>query len=149
MALAGKHWQEADYLTFVLLLKLTQREAENCLDASAIHNLQYQDLLDIDRLWSLNSQGKFGFVAQRNIYEGLLTDHKRIPKRAIAFAKAVGWWSEILRVFKVYSWLDFDLTRALPGHLPALWFWKVPFLESLLLGGFGTGGGFPMPILER
>ena len=142
IALAQKRWQDADRQTLVILLKLTQREDQKCLDPSSIRELQFQDLCDIDRLWSVNSQGKFGFLAQRSIYQELVPDHQKLPRRAIAFAKEVGWWSGSLRVFKVYTWLDFDDIRAKPGHLPALWFWQLPFLESILAGGFGTGRGF-------
>ncbi|TVQ18519.1 MAG: hypothetical protein EA367_14460 [Leptolyngbya sp. DLM2.Bin15] len=142
VALAQKRWQDADRQTLVILLKLTQREDKKCLDASSIRELQFQDLCDIDHLWSANSQGKFGFLAQRSIYQSLVGNYKKLPQRSIAFAKEVGWWSKPLRVFKVYTWLDFDYTRAQPGHLPALWFWQLPFLESILAGGFGTGRGF-------
>lgn len=142
VALAQKRWQDADRLTLMILLKLTRREDKQCLDTSSIRELQLQDLYDIDRLWSANSQGKFGFLAQRNIYQALMGSYQKLPQRAIAFAKEVGWWSMSLRVFKVYTWLDFDDARAQPGHLPALWFWQLPFLESILAGGFGTGRGF-------
>jgi hypothetical protein len=142
IALAQKRWQDADRQTLMILLKLTRREDKQCLDTSSIRELQVQDLYDIDRLWSANSQGKFGFLAQRSIYQSLMGNYQKLPQRAIAFAKEVGWWSTSLRVFKVYTWLDFDDARAQPGHLPALWFWQLPFLESILAGGFGTGRGF-------
>ncbi|MGF1461485.1 MAG: hypothetical protein ACFBSG_20965 [Leptolyngbyaceae cyanobacterium] len=42
--------------------------------------------------------------------------------------------------FNFYGWLTFSL-EAPPGHLPALWFWEMPWYRSWLVGGFGTGRG--------
>jgi hypothetical protein len=48
-----------------------------------------------------------------------------------------------LAFFRFYDFLNFSLT-APAGHLPALWYWQLSWLESLRVGGFGSGqgGGF-------
>jgi hypothetical protein len=142
--LSNQKWMDADRKTFEIMIKLTRREAEKWLDASAINSLQPQDLRGLSRMWAQHSQGKFGFESQREVYQSLMGQHKKPNQRAIAFARQVGWWSKTLQVFKIYSQLDFNinsLDQARKGHFPAYWFWRLPPLESILSGGLGTGLG--------
>ncbi|NJL49051.1 MAG: hypothetical protein HC929_18300 [Leptolyngbyaceae cyanobacterium SM2_5_2] len=69
------------------------------------------------------------------------------PTNPHPFIQAVGWLMitvpRPLAFFKFYDFLNFSL-EAPQGHLPALWYWQLSWLESLQTGGLGTGrgGGF-------
>ena len=143
-SLTDQDWKTADRQTFDIMLKLTRRETDKWLDASAINSLQLQNLRGLSQMWAQHSRGKFGFEVQRQVFQSVMGQHKKPHLRAIAFARQVGWWSKSLQVFKFYNQLDFNinsLEQARRGHFPAYWFWKLPPLESILSGGFGTGRG--------
>lgn len=145
--LQHQQWKGADAKTLEIMLKLTGRESHRWLDASAIKSLERDDLLELDRLWATHSRNKFGFGAQLQVYQSLLSPSQKPQQRAIAFARKVGWWSRSFQVFKVYDWLMFQENivenASVPvGQLPALWFWRTNILESILSGGFGTGRGW-------
>jgi hypothetical protein len=97
---------------------------------------------EINRLWTEYSNGKFGFSRQLAIYkqseEGSVRsrssiDNRQDRLRALAFSKQVEWWIRGLEFLKFYRQLQFDFDAPV-GHLPAYWFWKIPFGEAFRLG---------------
>lgn len=130
-------WQAADQVTFALMLAAADRVAEGWLNRAAIAQFPCQMLHQLDQHWLRYSGGHFGFSVQRQIYvEGA-------ERTALTFSQQVGWTAlnfRPLAFFKFYDFLNFSL-EAPKGHLPALWFWRLPWYESCLRGGFGTGRG--------
>jgi serine/threonine protein kinase len=64
---AGK-WKEADKETARVMLAVAKRE-NNPLSCEDINNFSCEDLCTIDNLWVKYSDGKFGFSAQKKIYQ--------------------------------------------------------------------------------
>jgi hypothetical protein len=138
--LRQEEWRAADTVTQALLLTGVNRQAESWLAPEAIAYMPCQLLHQIDYAWVKASGGHFGFSVQHNLYHSLYQANAR------EFCCQVGWLLFDLppfAFFKFYNFLTFSLD-APPGHLPALWYWQLPWLESWKVGGFGTGrgGGF-------
>jgi hypothetical protein len=135
--LLQEEWRAADTVTQALLLQGIHRESEGWLSPEAIAVLPCQLLHQIDYAWVSASYGHFGFSVQYDLYHSLYEADAR------DFCWEVGWLLFNLRpfaFFKFYNYLDFSL-EAPKGHLPALWYWQLPWIESWRAGGFGTGRG--------
>lgn len=69
----------------------------------------------------------------------------------LRFCKAVGWWQqgEFHKYYRQLAFRKYDEQPALAlnhadvprGHLPALWYWKIPWWRALQLGGVGASRG--------
>ena len=68
--LAQKDWDGADRETQRLLLKIAGKKAEEqgFLDAVHIDHLPCIDLKIINKLWSIYSNGKYGYIIQQKIW---------------------------------------------------------------------------------
>jgi GUN4-like len=135
--LLQEEWQAADDVTFRLMLQATNRLAEGWLDVDAIAQLPCSLLHQLDQLWLEASHGHFGFSVQRQIYL------QEAGLEALQLNQQVGWLlfqAKPFSFFKFYDFLNFSL-EAPRGHLPALWYWRLPLVASWLSGGFGTGRG--------
>ncbi|MDB9525040.1 GUN4 domain-containing protein [Oscillatoria sp. CS-180] len=132
-------WQAADEITFEIMLAETDRQREGWLDQAAIAQFPCDVLHKIDQRWLFYSGGKFGFTPQLAIYR------EGAARSSFDFSRRVGWMmTSVWRpagFFNFYSWLTFSLEEAPRGHLPALWFWEMPWYLSWQTGGFGTGRG--------
>jgi len=135
--LRQEDWQTADAITLELMLEQVGRQREGWLDKLAIAHFPCELLHQIDQRWLFYSSGQFGFSAQLRIYR------EKAGRSALEFSRQAGWTMFLWRptsFFNFYNWLTFSL-EAPPGHLPALWFWEMPWYRSWLVGGFGTGRG--------
>ena len=135
--LRTQEWKKADEETLDLMRKATARRVE-WLDRQAILELPCADLKTIDALWYQHSQGRFGFRVQQELFKITQASNSNVAR----FGKQVGWtlWQSEFIGFKYYKQLIFDLS-APPGHLPAKWFWMIPWWESVRSGGLGMGRG--------
>ncbi|ASC72763.1 hputative GUN4 domain containing protein [Halomicronema hongdechloris C2206] len=136
--LAQSAWQAADQATCDVLLQAANRVQEGWLDTAAVAHLPCHLLHQLDYLWTQYSGGQFGFSVQHQIYR-----HAISPK-ALRFSHTIGWLlsdKSPLAFCKPYSRLTFDL-EAPPGHLPALWYWQLPWQQSWIAGGFGVRRDF-------
>ncbi|NEP46776.1 MAG: GUN4 domain-containing protein [Okeania sp. SIO2H7] len=135
--LRNEEWKKADAETLDMMCKATSRRVD-WLDRQAISELPCPDLKTIDALWSQYSQGRFGFKIQQEIFKSTQASNSNVAR----FGKQVGWtlWRSEFIGFKYYKQLTFDLSAPY-GHLPAKWFWMVPWWESVRSGGLGTGRG--------
>lgn len=136
-------WQTADAVTLELMLEVADRTRQGWLNKPAIAQFPCDMLHQIDQRWLFYSGGKFGFSTQLQIYQ------TAAGRSSFTFSRQVGWTMNFWRptgFFNFYNWLTFSI-EAPPGHLPALWFWEMPWYRSWLVGGFGTGrgGGFGDP----
>ncbi len=86
-SLKTKDWEAADEQTNQLMLYIAKREKELYLDDNDINNFSCPDLQRIDKLWVTNSDNRFGFSVQKEIWD-------KNPENYISFAKAVGWYDD-------------------------------------------------------
>ncbi|MGB3615074.1 MAG: GUN4 domain-containing protein, partial [Elainellaceae cyanobacterium] len=141
--LQTKQWQQADDETYRHLLAACARTDEEWLDqASIVEVCPRAALLAIDRLWQRHSSGRFGFSVQREIFLTAASQRSQPTQKLMAFGKEVDWllWDNPLFGFKYYRQLTFTLD-APRGHLPAKWFWEIPWQQALKCGGLGIGRG--------
>lgn len=106
--LVARKYKEADQETARLMLWVACREKEGWLDTESINEFPCQDLRTIDQLWVQNSNGRFGFSVQKEIYN-------QIGKNWVKFADQVEW--SVAGKTKGYEQLMFEM-RAPKGHLP-------------------------------
>lgn len=136
-ALSQEEWQMADEVTLQIMLDAVDRSRAGWLDQAAIARMPCAVLHQIDQRWLRYSSGRFGFSTQLTLYT------QEADRVAYTFSRQVEWTLTAWRpasFFKFYDWLTFSL-EAPPGHLPALWFWEIPWHQSWRMGGFGTGRG--------
>lgn len=109
--LCNKNFQEADQLTQQKLCELAKIDIKNrsWLYFTDVKRLPTKDLITIDKLWQVHSQGKFGFSIQRQIW---LSTNKNWNK----LWNKLGWQiqNNLCRYPNEFIW---DLS-APAGHLP-------------------------------
>ncbi|MEH1841791.1 MAG: GUN4 domain-containing protein [Nostoc sp.] len=93
-----KNWLEADNQTYRLILNIAKKE--KYLDYDSINSFSCPDLRKIDQLWVANSDKRFGFSVQKEIWIktgnslGIQPQNwtDKDSKNYLQFAKAVGWY---------------------------------------------------------
>ncbi|MEH2104780.1 GUN4 domain-containing protein [Nostoc sp.] len=116
--LAQHKWQEADFETTKVMLKVMGKNYWNEVYEEDIDNFSCQDFHIIDQLWEQYSYGYFGFTIQQTIWSqmGGQVDYeteKRLGDR-LGWRKEGNWLD--------YEQLTFKLSPMTPmGHLPAKW----------------------------
>ncbi|KAM3101886.1 GUN4 domain-containing protein [Phormidesmis sp. 146-12] len=127
-------WEDADQETNNLMLRVANREKERWLNPETIQKFPCEVLSKIDQLWVANSDGKFGFSAQKKIYVedcGGKPDGQYDEKAWFCFGDQVGW--RVNNQWIVYRNVTFD-TKARDGHLPVVlsisgfnlgWWWGI------------------------
>ncbi|WP_017300062.1 GUN4 domain-containing protein [Nodosilinea nodulosa] len=171
LLLYEEDWKAADRLTTDLLLRAVAHSPGNSaipsreevqrhrlhLATETLATLPCPLLNALDDCWQSASGGHFGFSAQLQVYADILETVAFDPalrnwSMPHPFFEEVGWLMLFplrpVGFLKFYSWLDFDLDAPM-GHLPALWYWRVPRLASLQMGGFLTGQGACFGDLSR
>jgi hypothetical protein len=140
--LQAKQWQQADRLTWQIMLKVSlQVEQEYLAQAIVRRNLlmvleprEYlteadltmfpcADLGQINQLWCKYSNSHFGFTVQRQSWQQLTGDYMAVGDR-------LGW--RFNGIWQEYTKLDFSLA-APAGHLP---WWGTLVFDNWWLGGF-------------
>ncbi len=106
--LVARKYQEANQETAHIMLWVACREKEGWFDYNSINEFPCQDLRTIDQLWAQNSNGRFGFIVQKEIYNQVGKDFGK-------FADQVEWM--VGGKWKNYEQLMFEM-RAPRGHLP-------------------------------
>lgn len=121
--LSEQDWQKASIVTYELMLKAAHKEREGYIDTQEMKEFPCADLLTIEKLWSVASNGKFGFRAQQEIWQNVggrrYTEDKELLSRR--FKPAVGWDED----------QDFSLDDAPKGHFPV-------YREGRLTGGVAS-----------
>ncbi|MCC3593546.1 serine/threonine-protein kinase [Microcoleus sp. PH2017_28_MFU_U_A] len=115
--LAAKKWKEADEETARVMLKVAGRDKEGWLDAESIQKFPCEDLRTIDQLWVEYSNGRFGFSAQKRIYQSLGGTSQYDSEIWEKFGDKVGWRKN--NEWPHYYELTFSET-AVQAHLPVL-----------------------------
>ena len=120
--LKARKYKEADQETVRMLLYVARRQKEGWLDTKAIDSFPCQDLRTIDQIWVQNSNGRFGFSIQRQVYN-------QAGKDWVKFADQVEWI--VNGKGKSYDELIWEI-RAPQGHLPGV---PVGVLKGVKLWG--------------
>ncbi|MGK7925194.1 MAG: GUN4 domain-containing protein [Spirulina sp.] len=121
--LRNGEWQNADRETARVMLQVARKEERGWLDEEDIQNFPCEDLRIINQLWLDNSNGRFGFSVQKDIWLSCGGEPGEYNYRVyVKFGEEVQWYEK--GDYVGYSNLQFsgDAPR---GHLP---------------GGDGLGG---------
>ena len=109
--LLNQNFEEADRLTSSYLRKLAGKVAENrgYVFYSEVKDIPGEDLVTIDRLWNIYSQGKFGFSKQAKLL-------KSVGKRYDLLWPKIGWKKDGIwtRYPTSFCWS----LKAPEGHMP-------------------------------
>ena len=109
--LLKQNFEEADRLTSSYLRKLAGKVAENrgYVFYSEVKDMPGEDLVSIDRLWNIYSQGKFGFSNQAKLL-------KSVGKRYDLLWPKIGWKKDGIwtRYPTSFCWS----LKAPDGHMP-------------------------------
>ena len=109
--LLKQDFEEADRLTSSYLRKLAGKVAENrgYVFYSEVKDMPGEDLITIDRLWNIYSQGKFGFSNQAKLL-------KSVGKRYDLLWPKIGWKKDGIwtRYPSSFCWS----LKAPDGHMP-------------------------------
>ena len=113
--LKAKKWKEADEETRRVMLKVASRESEGWLRDEDAKNFSCQDLGTIDKLWVKQSNGKFGFSVQKQIYQSLGGTKEYNSEVYRKYGDKVGWRKGGKWLY--YNQLTFSAQHYI-GHLP-------------------------------
>ncbi|MBP5974280.1 AAA-like domain-containing protein [Brasilonema sp. CT11] len=101
-SLKSKKWSDADAQTEKLMLNIAKREKERFLDEDNINSFSCPDLRRIDQLLVANSDKRFGFSVQKEVW--IKTGNRlgikfkdwtsKDEENYLRFAKAVGWYND-------------------------------------------------------
>ena len=109
--LLKQNFEEADRLTSAYLRKLAGKVAENrgYVFYSEVKDMPGEDLVTMDRLWNIYSQGKFGFSNQAKLL-------KSVGKRYDLLWPKIGWKKDGIwtRYPTSFCWS----LKAPEGHMP-------------------------------
>lgn len=126
--LERKQWREADQETARLIREIIQKlTASTEINPTTLSVFPCLDLNTIDSLWRTNSDGRFGFSVQKEIY-------KQCAKNRDRFGEKIDW--RIKDWNGNYSWrnntaFNYNSTTAPRGHLPSsLWAGEDVLLEN-------------------
>jgi serine protease Do len=124
--LQAGEWKQADQKTFDLMLVAANRVDEGWLNRDSIEQFSCEDLRIIDREWADASNGKFGFAAQKRVWEEVGSPGEWDNSTARQWRRMyirLGWKTgsenDGFDGYVPYDELKFSST-AVAGHLPAL-----------------------------
>lgn len=127
--LRAEKWREADYETYLIMLRAVGGREGEILSPNNIAQFPCSDLQLIDQLWAELSNHRFGFRVQQQIWHEVGRSYEQ-------FGDRVGW--RVNSAWIPYDKLTFHLS-APPGHLPSGWV-ETCSLELCLGGGCGYIG---------
>lgn len=129
--LAAGNWKDADYETYLVMLKVVGREEGDWIRDEELLNFPCTDLRTIDSLWVKYSNGRFGFSVQKKIYlsVGGKLDGKYYEEAWKQFGDMIGWRVNQDWIFR--DRITFDTTVPV-GHLRVRAFLLFGVLGSLL-----------------
>jgi hypothetical protein len=130
-------WREADIENYRLMIQTCGKDYGDNFTIRDLETFPCEDLLRLDRLWVKYSNGKFGFTAQKVIWEACgspkgydLTNIEQVKWKE--YGSRCGWYEK-------GKWLDY---RDLPKNPSTSSTGELPMLEKLRFGfsGFGIVG---------
>ncbi len=120
--LKDKKWEDADGKTYQIMLFIADREKQEYLDVEDIQQFSCPDLKQIDEYWAKNSNGRFGFKKQKEIWTktggrlGIKLEDwtQEDDARYLEFASQVGWYDKNAKDFLTYSQVIDAVNKADP-----------------------------------
>ena len=97
-SLKNQSWREANQLTNKLMLFIANRKERDYLNTEDIETFSCSNLKKIDNYWVQNSDGRFGFSVQKQIWIktgnrlGFIEPTEADSKNNESFASRVGWY---------------------------------------------------------
>lgn len=123
--LEQQEWRAADRETLRIMVQATRRDTDGWITSEAILALPCEVLETLSDFWSTYSGGRFGFLAQHEVYESVYAENGRHKQpdnaRLQDVASRLSWTGKSRAGFCRYDDLEFS-SNAVKGHLPALWF---------------------------
>lgn len=113
--LETQQWREADQETYRLIITTVGKEDGQLLSGHDLKTFPCEDLREMDYLWAKYSDGKWGFKAQKQIWEECGSP-KNFDENWFKFCNHVGWRKN--GNWLGYEELNFNLDKTLPGELP-------------------------------
>ncbi|MUG96833.1 hypothetical protein F7734_32630 [Scytonema sp. UIC 10036] len=133
--LKTKNWADADMQTTDIMLQAANRTKFSYLTPESIQNISCEDLNKINRLWEENSDGRFGFRIQNQVWKTIKSQSQNDTALDIFFRR-VGWLSKEDNVL----WLTWNRknieSNAPKAHLPLGWLVQVDSAD----GSFASSG---------
>ena len=140
--LKSKNWESADRETYKLMQNIAK--IEGYLDYEQINSFSCDDLRKIDQLWISNSDNRFGFSVQKEIWISILwlgvkpeDWNEKDNEIYLRFAKAVGWYDEKIEDSTSRSRGGFvsydDLIKRIKENSASYGRGGLPFLEMFIL----------------
>ncbi|NER39853.1 MAG: GUN4 domain-containing protein [Oscillatoria sp. SIO1A7] len=114
--LADREWKKADKETARLMLAALKKREWWQVSEADVAWFPCKDLSTIDRLWSFYSEGRFGLLVQKEIYESLNGSNSYDRNAWEVFGDRVGWRNK--NDWLYYADLVFSI-KAPKGHLPS------------------------------
>ena len=111
--LQNKQWQAADLETSRLMIQIGDKHEKGYLNEDDINNFPCKELRMINDLWVKNSDGKFGFTVQKQIWlecGGKIGKYDR--EIYIKFAEKVRWY------FRGSGWVSNSIKYIQNEHTP-------------------------------
>jgi len=114
--LKNQQWREADQETYRLMITTVGKENGQWFGRGDLENFPCDDLQTLDQLWVNYSNGKWGFSAQKQIWQqcGSPLDYSYLWDK---FGARVGWRKD--GGWVSYDDLTYDLNKSIKGELPA------------------------------
>ena len=107
--LSGYQWEQADVETYRVMCDAARKSTSSGLSIKDIQNFPCEDLQMIDNLWREQSNDRFGFSVQKEIFD----EESKDPD---AFFRRIGWYRNgIWIAYSDLTWLE---GKAPKGHLP-------------------------------
>ncbi|MDJ0900119.1 MAG: GUN4 domain-containing protein [Xenococcus sp. MO_188.B8] len=116
--LQNRQWKEADKETYRLMIQTLGKEEGQWLDSEDLENFPCEELRTINQLWLSNSDQKFGFSVQKEIYESLGGTREYNENVFHRFGDRVGWKKDQGGWVSYSNLFDMTLENAMRGHLP-------------------------------
>jgi hypothetical protein len=140
--LKNRNFKEADYETYRVMLEVVGKEEGDWLYPDNIDTFPCEDLRMINQLWLDNSEGKFGFSVQAEIYRSLGGTREYNEEIWLKFSDQVGWrkGGEWLNTDEIIYELHSNTPKA---HLP------FTYLYGFHFSGLRAGGGSVSSLAQR
>lgn len=119
-ALEASNWKQADYETYLVMLKAVGRKKIGWLRREEIERITCDVIITIDQLWTQCSNNKFGLSVQQNLWLSVGGQAGRFDYTVFCeFSDLIGWREDDDWWIKKYNDFTFSL-EAKEGHLPSL-----------------------------
>ena len=120
--LAAGEWWRADEET-TRIVRIVGKADEYSFKLSDIYNFPHEDLCIINQLWQKYSNGRFGFLVQKRIYQSLGGNRQNINDIYDAFCEHLGWKMPASSFYDETDY-SFNVRNVPEGYFPTMENWQ-------------------------